>query len=169
MSRCAWQRVSRWALLPLGLLAALLAGVAASLAANVAAAEPTTTARVVAAWPAVAFAVAFELLLKQRRPAQSAPGGSRPTASDLPGTAADVEPAAPVASPPADRVSIPAGAGGGSALVTRAVEVIAEAGGRRPGRRVLARELGCTEHRARTLLDALSTNDTYPVDGGPRR
>ncbi|MGH3980156.1 MAG: DUF2637 domain-containing protein [Pseudonocardiaceae bacterium] len=43
---------------------ALLAGVGASLAANVAVAEPTVTARVVAAWPAVAF----ELLLQQRRP-----------------------------------------------------------------------------------------------------
>ena len=46
---------------------ALLGGVGASLAANVAAAEPTATARVVAAWPALAFAVAFELLLQQRR------------------------------------------------------------------------------------------------------
>ncbi|MPZ66774.1 MAG: DUF2637 domain-containing protein [Pseudonocardiaceae bacterium] len=55
--------------LPGGALAwsALLAGVGASLAANVAAAEPTAMARVVAAWPAVAFAVAFELLLMQRR------------------------------------------------------------------------------------------------------
>ena len=51
----------RQAGLPGGALAwvALLAEVAASLAANVAAAEPTATARVVAAWPAVAFAVAF--------------------------------------------------------------------------------------------------------------
>jgi len=51
--------------LPGGRLAwcALLGGVGASLAANIAAAEPTATARVVAAWPALAFAVAFELLL----------------------------------------------------------------------------------------------------------
>jgi len=59
----------RQSALPGGWLAwcALLAGVGASLAANVAAAEPTVTARVVAAWPALAFAVAFELLLQQRR------------------------------------------------------------------------------------------------------
>ena len=47
--------------------AALLGGVGASLAANVAAADPSVTARLVAAWPALAFAVAFELLLQQRR------------------------------------------------------------------------------------------------------
>ena len=46
---------------------ALLGGVGASLAANIAAAEPTVTARLVASWPALAFAVAFELLLQQRR------------------------------------------------------------------------------------------------------
>ncbi|MCA1654940.1 MAG: DUF2637 domain-containing protein [Pseudonocardiaceae bacterium] len=55
--------------LPGGWLAwwALLGGVGASLAANVAAAEPDVTARVVAAWPALAFAVGIELLLSQRR------------------------------------------------------------------------------------------------------
>jgi len=55
--------------LPGGWLAwcALLGGVGASLAANVAAADPSVTARLVAAWPALAFAVAFELLLQQRR------------------------------------------------------------------------------------------------------
>jgi hypothetical protein len=128
--------------------AALLAGVAASLAANVAAAEPTTTARIVAAWPAVAFAVAFELLLQQRHP--PIPGDVR---SDL---------------PPAPRASIPPGPGTSGedfALAARAADVLAKADGRPPGRRVLARELGCTEHRARVLLDALSANGTGPVEG----
>ncbi|HEX2296898.1 MAG TPA: DUF2637 domain-containing protein [Pseudonocardiaceae bacterium] len=46
---------------------ALLGGVGASLACNVAAAEPNTTARLIAAWPPLAFAAAFELLLQQRR------------------------------------------------------------------------------------------------------
>jgi hypothetical protein len=45
---------------------ALGAGVAASLAANMADANPTVIARLIAAWPAAAFAVAFELLLLQR-------------------------------------------------------------------------------------------------------
>jgi len=43
-------------------------------------------------------------------------------------------------------------------LIARAREVIAAADGRPLGRRALARELGCTEHRARTVLDAASGN-----------
>lgn len=46
---------------------ALAGGVLASLAANMADARPEITAMLVAGWPAVAFAVAFELLLQQRR------------------------------------------------------------------------------------------------------
>jgi hypothetical protein len=55
--------------LPGGRLAwgALGAGVLASLAANMADARPDVTAVLVAGWPAVAFAVAVELLLQQRR------------------------------------------------------------------------------------------------------
>lgn len=40
-------------------------GIAASLAANVAAAEPTLTGRLVAAWPPLALALSFELLMQQ--------------------------------------------------------------------------------------------------------
>ena len=71
--------------LPGGWLAwgALLGGVGASLAANIAAAEPNVTARMVASWPAVAFAVAFELLLQQRRVAAAGPAGEDPPA-DVP-------------------------------------------------------------------------------------
>jgi Protein of unknown function (DUF2637) len=52
---------------PGGLLAwvALLAGAATSIAANVAAAQPTLTGRDVVAWPPVALALAYELLLQQ--------------------------------------------------------------------------------------------------------
>lgn len=70
-------------------------GVAASLAANVAAASPTALGRVVAAWPPLAFAVSFELLVmvlrdSAARPAVRPPVGrpgpypSRPDA-DRPG------------------------------------------------------------------------------------
>jgi hypothetical protein len=45
-------------------------------------------------------------------------------------------------------------------LEDRAREVIAAANGRPPGRRALARELGCSEHRARTALDAVAANGT---------
>jgi len=47
--------------------AALFLGLGASLAANVAAAEPTVVGRLVAAWPPVALALSFELLLRQTR------------------------------------------------------------------------------------------------------
>ncbi|MGH4013179.1 MAG: DUF2637 domain-containing protein [Pseudonocardiaceae bacterium] len=79
--------VRRRAGLPGGWLAwvALLGGVAASLACNIAAAEPTVTARLLASWPPLAFAAAFELLLQQRRPA------TRPTV--------EPEPIAPVDHP----------------------------------------------------------------------
>jgi len=84
---------------------ALLGGVGASLAANVAAAEPSATARIVAAWPALAFAVAFELLLQQRRvsvaePAPVFPGNRAPVSE--PG---DEDP--PTGRPVADEVSEP--------------------------------------------------------------
>ena len=46
---------------------ALLLGLGASLAANVAAAEPTVVGRLVAAWPPVALALSFEMLLRQTR------------------------------------------------------------------------------------------------------
>ncbi len=55
------------------------------------------------------------------------------------------------------------------ALAARTRELAARNGGRVPGRRVLARELGCTEHRARVLLDALSPNGSPAADGGARR
>ena len=166
---------------------ALLGGVGASLAANVAAAEPTATARVVAAWPALAFAVAFELLLQQRRVAVAEPvdtqpvepvvpvGPDRPTAGpvvDGPGEVPAAEPAAEraqqrVPSPAAGEpnVSGPGAAVGRGGLEERARELLATAGTRRPGRRVLARQLGVSEHQARTVLATVATRDTHHPNG----
>jgi len=137
--------------LPGGRLAwcALLGGVGASLAANIAAAEPTATARVVAAWPALAFAVAFELLLQQRRepvadPVDDPVGEDSPTAEpvvDGPGEVLE-----PVVEP--------------DPLGTAVAQLVgtAHAEGRPVGRRTVARELGVTEYRAGQLL-AARTND----------
>ena len=185
--------------LPGGWLAwcALLGGVGASLAANIAAAEPTTTARLVASWPAVAFAVAFELLLQQRRVAVAGPVGGDPPAGDSVGDVGEPVspsrvaretpvPAPPVEVPPvpaepADRVAVlgdrladPGDRPPGTAvevgdLVARTRALIAASPGRPPGRRVLARELGVSEHQARTLLDLVSSNGTSPTDGGGPR
>jgi len=177
---------------------ALLGGVGASLAANIAAAEPAATARVVAAWPALAFAVAFELLLQQRRAAVAEPepvnaqpvepgepvGQDRPTARPVPnrpgeigepGALAGALPADPatdraaerVPSPPAGEVSSsgPGAAPGRGGLEERARELLAAAGTRRPGRRVLARQLGVSEHQARAVLATVNARDTHHTNG----
>lgn len=47
----------------------LAAGSVASLAANVAVAEPTSTGRVIAAWPSFALIASYELLMRQVRKA----------------------------------------------------------------------------------------------------
>jgi len=148
--------------LPGGRLAwcALLGGVGASLAANIAAAEPTVTARAVAAWPALAFAVAFELLLQQRRvPAAGPvvepvervvedPPSPDPVAARVGDVDEPVEPA-----PDLDPLG---------AAVAELVDA-AHAQGRPVGRRTVARELGVTEYRAGQLL-ARTTNNG---DGRP--
>ena len=132
--------------LPGGRLAwcALLGGVGASLAANIAAADPTVTARVVAAWPALAFAVAFELLLQQRRepavdPVDEPVGEDRPGTDpvvDVPGEVDDpaVEPAVEM-----------------DPVAARIAELVGTEG-RPVGRRTVARELGITEYAAGQLL-----------------
>ena len=141
--------------LPGGRLAwcALLGGVGASLAANVAAAEPTATARVVASWPALAFAVAFELLLQQRRVPVVEPAGEDPPAGDpvADGPGGVVEPApstnAAAVEPVLDEPAVDP--------VAAAVAELAHAAhaeGRLLGRRTVARELGVTEYRAGQLL-----------------
>lgn len=140
---------------------ALLGGVGASLAANVAAAEPTTTARLVAAWPAVAFAIGFELLLQQRRATAESPGGTAEPAPHGHTTpvAAVVEPAQPdTADLPGDGHTTAAPADEAE-LEARARELIAAADGKPPGRRALARQLGVSEHQARAWLAATNGGD----------
>jgi hypothetical protein len=161
--------------LPGGPLAwgALGAGVGASLAANMADARPEVTAVLVAGWPAVAFAVAFELLLQQRRAEQHdttqpaiepvrVPGPEPLSALHQPLTTP------PVAVAPTDAATqerpvraaapsmIPAAAST-DPLAARVRELI-ERTGRIPGRRVVARELGITEHQARTVLERVTAS-----------
>ncbi|MQA16128.1 MAG: DUF2637 domain-containing protein [Pseudonocardiaceae bacterium] len=132
--------------LPGGALAwsGLLVGIATTVAGNVASAEPTLAARLVAAWPPVAFALSYELLLALIRPE---PSGDEAEGDEGPETGNE-HPAG----------SSEPGAVGG--LENRARELIADADARPPGRRALARELGVTEHQARTVLAALNHNGT---------
>jgi len=191
--------------------AGLLLGVAATIAGNVASAEPSTLARLVAAWPPIAFALSYEYLLTLLRPADPrAVVEPAPAAGPVGGSGepAPVERETPVPAPPVevplaavepvDRVvvlgdhpadpgeRVPVGDPGGDYaggagdqpadpvaelddLAARTRALIAAAPGRRPGRRALARELGVTEHQARTLLDLVFPNGTSPTDGGGPR
>jgi len=132
--------------LPGGRLAwvALLGGVGASLAANIAAAEPTATARVVAAWPALAFAVAFELLLQQRRE-PVAELVDEPVGEDSPAVEPVVDGPGEVDEPEVEPAVEP------DPVSARIAELVS-AEGRPVGRRTVARELGITEYAAGQLL-----------------
>ena len=70
----------------------------------------------------------------------------------------------PVAGEPdvGDPGAAPVGRGG---LEERARELLAEAGTHRPGRRVLARQLGVSEHQARTVLATVTNRDTHHPNG----
>ena len=148
--------------------AALLGGVGASLAANIAAAEPTGTARLVAAWPALAFAVAFELLLQQRRVPVVEPG-LEPVVEPVERVVEDPPSPDPVADQ-AGEVDESALEPGADESVEPALEAdplgaaVAElvsagrAQGRPVGRRSVARELQITEYRAGQLLARTNSN-----------
>lgn len=143
--------------LPGGALAwsGLLVGVAATVVGNVASADPTLSARLVAAWPPVAFALSYELLLALLRPppeTEVAPG------SAAAGSAGESSPAAGDLDPDPGH-----GLDGQAGLEDRARELIA--GAHPLGRRALARELGCTEHRARAVLAAINPNGTNATQG----
>jgi len=177
--------------------AGLLLGIAATIAGNIASAEPNTVARLVAAWPPCAFALAYEFLLSLLRPPAAAQG----TETEVPGPVAVPAPVtavppsvAQVTEVPLPPVAVPALAaelpalagdhrpGGDPArdplpaapaahqpelvpapaatpeltdeqLLERLHELLDQAGDRAPGRRVLARELGVTEHRIRRLTN----------------
>jgi Protein of unknown function (DUF2637) len=65
--------------------ALLVAGSAASLAADVAVAEPTTTGRIIAAWPSFSLIAAYELLMRNiRRTAETAASGPHSRRSPRP-------------------------------------------------------------------------------------
>jgi hypothetical protein len=153
--------------LPGGPLAwgALGAGVGASLAANMADARPEPTAVLVAGWPAVAFAVAFELLCQQRRAEQHHPTHPATESATEPVSSRGSEPLPPLhrplATPPVP--AAPAGPAPAVGVATAGIDPVAarvreliEQTGRIPGRRVVARELGITEHQARTALERVT-------------
>lgn len=119
----------------------LLLGVGASVAANIAAAQPTVLGRVVAAWPPVAFALSFEMLVILLRDKAGEDVSEGPElhgdgledvseGQDMPDWWRD----APYAATPEGR----------------AAELVANGAGRRR----VAKELGVSEHQARQLIEA---------------
>lgn len=136
-------------------------GVAASLAANTAAAEPTVSAQLVAAWPAVAFTIAFELLLR-RSAVSTAVGEQSPTGGPV---VDHLDDAPPLGAPSGDHreedsgeVEEPESDTGDPVdpLAARVAALVAtsQQTGRPVGRRTVAKELGISEHRAMQLLAA---------------
>lgn len=141
--------------LPGGVLAwlALGAGVLASLAANIADARPDVTARLVAGWPALAFAVALELLLQQRRAERDQEAGEL---APVPLPAPElVEPVAPDVVDefmPADMPALaPVVRQPAITLADRVRPLVAEG----LGRTSIAKRLGIKPHQARAAIDAI--------------
>lgn len=167
---------------------ALGAGALASLAANMADARPEITAVLVAGWAPVAFAICFELLLQQRRADQHdttkttpapvpspepVPQRHRPLAP-TPAAAAPANPGPPAlpVPQPAPSHPVPTATATTDALERR-LRALIERAGRTPGRRVVARELGISEHQARTALERITAPPSPAASlngtGGVRR
>jgi hypothetical protein len=125
----------------------LLLGVSASVAANIAAAQPAVLGRVVAAWPPVAFALSFELLVVLLRDSTA---HAFVDAAELPGDEINS---------PFDADDMPdfwANAPYAQTPEGRAAKLIENGAGRRR----LARELDISEHAARQLLGSASVSVT---------
>lgn len=164
--------------------ASVFLGILVSLAANLAAAAPELVSRLVAAWPAVALALSYEVLLSIVRQGSDTPGDQpKHTDEDGKGVHAVDTPGGDLAATGADRKTIRrdievgemgppdpeaapvTGIDGktydhqpsGDDLVARARRLVAagEANGVTVGRARLARELEIGEHQARQLLATL--------------
>lgn len=149
-------------------------GILASLAANVAAARPDPIARVIAAWPPLAFAVAVETLVIVLRGRQTGAGESEPPTPEaagsstgaLPVSVRDLPPVKPEASSgrtkstpapskPKRAKTLPAPTDR-TVSETRAAALLASGAGRRR----ISRELGVSEHQARVLLEQYTAEKT---------
>jgi hypothetical protein len=130
-------------------------GILASLAANVAAARPDGIARVIAAWPPVAFAVAVETLVIVLR--GTAKGvQSMPTLPEPVIRAQEPEVIAQRKSPPPSKPKRITPTPDKTSAETKARALVAE----NPtiGRRALAQRTGVSEYVARTLLAEVPRN-----------
>jgi hypothetical protein len=74
---------------------ALVLGILVSLVANVAAAGPDLVSKLVSAWPPLALAVAFELVVTLARPTSTSDTRANPQVTTVPTSAGDPTPADP--------------------------------------------------------------------------
>ncbi|QKV74516.1 DUF2637 domain-containing protein [Amycolatopsis sp. Hca4] len=129
---------------------AVVVGVLVSLVANVASAGPDLVNKVVAAWPPLAFAMAYELVVSLIRPAAASDpvvAGEPEPVHQEPHQEAGGE---PVTSEDTHQEAPP--------LRQRVAEALAAAeaaGQRAPGRQLLARQLDASEHDVRQVLAEL--------------
>ena len=132
---------------------ALFVGIGVSLVANVLASRPELVSRLVAAWPAVALALSYEVLLTLVKHPAGRPVEVEPTERVPVSVAERAVPAVvPAAEVKVDRAEDDR-SGGGPGLLARARQVVHQVPG--VGRGRLARHLGVGEHAARQLLDQL--------------
>jgi len=159
--------------------AGLLLGIAATIAGNIASAEPNTVARLVAAWPPCAFALAYEFLLSLLRPPAPAtvaeavvpdpvavpapvtavrpPVAAPAPAAELPNPAGDHRPVGDPAGDPLPAAPVP-----DTDLAARIGALVREAetaGQPLPGRRRLAEALGVTQHAIRTASNGAAPEE----------
>jgi hypothetical protein len=162
---------------PAGLTWLLLGlGLAGSLAANIASAQPTLTARAVAAWPPVALALGIEVLagMARRRevaaPAHSGgPAQSAGESHSTPASATPARPPSPAASGGGRQlqlVSKPAGDRSAETPDLTDAEAVAAirqldsvAPGGRASRMQIQRRLGCGGSKAARLADLARQSD----------
>lgn len=113
----------------------LLLGLSSSLAANIASAEPTLTARAVAAWPPIALALGIEVLAGRARRRDDVPGRN-PAAAAKP--AAERPSHGQAAAPRDARRPAAAAAAGNNGLPPAAIRQPLNGSNRPSGRRQLA-------------------------------
>ncbi|NBH01921.1 DUF2637 domain-containing protein [Amycolatopsis sp. SID8362] len=136
---------------------AVVVGVLVSLVANVASAGPDLVNKVVAAWPPLAFAIAYELVVSLIRPAAAnepaAPAEAELGRQELHQEADQLRPMAgdDLVTSEDVRQEVPP-------LRERVEEALAAAkatGQRAPGRQALARQLSASQHEIRQVLAEL--------------
>ena len=133
---------------------ALAGGVLASVAANMADAGAGAVAILTAGWPAIAFAVAFELLQQQRQIRHLEP----PPVTELSAPPEPI-PAQPLSPVPAAASPAPARPLPATPDIDRVRRLVHDG----HGRQAIASELGVSAHKARQLIAAARQPEAVPA------